>query len=284
MLIKEIIEARLSKNILKISQLQGGDINEVFDIQTLSNRYVLKLNKQSSYPQMFDKEARGLTTLAQNGVFTPQVVDVFDQDDHQFLLMTYIENETHSAVFWKNFGQALAKLHQSHPYDSFGLTEDNYIGSLKQVNRFKDTWAAFFIENRIQPLVRMAFDAKLLDKKHISQFEAFSVAFDHLIPRERPSLLHGDLWSGNLLCGLEQTPVFIDPAIYYGHREMDIAMTKMFGGFDNTFLDFYNDIYPLEKGWQERLSLHNLYPNLVHLILFGRSYLGGIESVIKNFA
>lgn len=284
MLIKEIIEARLSQNILKISQLQGGDINEVFDIQTLSNRYVLKLNKQSSYPQMFDMEARGLTTLAQNGVFTPQVVDVFDQDDHQFLLMTYIENETRSAVFWKNFGQALAKLHQSHRYDSFGLTEDNYIGSLKQVNRFKDTWAAFFIENRIQALVKTAFDVKLLDKKHISQFEAFSAAFDHLIPKERPSLLHGDLWSGNLLCGLEQTPVFIDPAIYYGHREMDIAMTKMFGGFDNTFLDFYNDIYPLEKGWQERLSLHNLYPNLVHLILFGRSYLGGIESVIKNFA
>lgn len=282
MLIKEIIEARLSQNILKISQLQGGDINEVFDIQTLSNRYVLKLNKQSSYPQMFDKEARGLTTLAQNGVFTPQVVDVFDQDDHQFLLMTYIENETGSAIFWKNFGHKLAMLHQSHR-DSFGLTEDNYIGSLKQVNRFKHTWGAFFIENRIQPLVRKAFDLKLLDKKHISQFDVFSAAFDHLIPIERPSLLHGDLWSENLLCGLEQTPVFIDPAIYYGHREMDIAMTKMFGGFDNTFLDFYNDIYPLEKGWEERLSLHNLYPNLVHLILFGRSYLGGIENVIKNF-
>lgn len=283
MLIKEIIEARLSQNILKIKRLQGGDINEVFEIQTLSKRYVLKLNNKSSYPQMFDKEARGLSILAQSGIFTPQVVDVFDQEDHQFLLLAYIENEMHSANFWKNFGHKLAMLHQSH-HDVFGLAEDNYIGSLKQLNKYKDSWEAFFIENRIQPLVRMAFDNNLLDKKHIGQFDAFSAAFDHLIPKEPPSLLHGDLWSGNLLCGLKQTPVFIDPAIYYGHREMDIAMTKMFGGFDKIFLDFYDDIYPLEKGWEQRLRIHNLYPNLVHLILFGRSYLGGVESVIKNFA
>lgn len=283
MLIKEIIEARLSQNILKINRLQGGDINEVFDIQTLSRRYVLKLNEKDRFAQMFNIEARGLNLLAKNGVFTPEVIDSFDEDDHQFLVLAYIETERPTVNFWKNFGHSLAKLHRGSQ-DYFGLQEDNYIGSLGQVNAYKDTWETFFIENRIQPLIKKAFDLELLGSRHIKQFDAFSTAFDTLIPKERSSMVHGDLWSGNLLCSSQQSPVFIDPAVYYGHREMDIAMTKMFGGFDKTFLDFYNDVYPLEKGWEQRLAIHNLYPNLVHLILFGRSYLGGIESVIKNFA
>jgi len=283
MLFKEIIEARLSQNILKISQLQGGDINEVFDIQTAGKRYILKRNEKGSFPQMFDKEANGLNKLAKNGVSTPEVVDLFDRDDHQFLVLSYFETENPTGYFWRNFGHSLAKLHQSS-HDYFGLEEDNYIGSLAQVNTYKDTWEDFFIENRIQPLVKKAVDRQLLDRMHIKHFDAFSVAFDQLIPKEKPALLHGDLWSGNLLCGLHQTPVFIDPAVYYGHREMDIAMTKMFGGFDETFLDFYTDIFPLEKGWEQRLSLHNLYPSLVHLVLFGQSYLGGIERIIKKFS
>jgi fructosamine-3-kinase len=280
--IKEIIEARLSQHIVKISQLQGGDINDVYDIQTPDNRYVVKLNDKYSFPKMFEKEANGLNKLAKNGAYTPQVIDLFDHEEDQFLVLAYIEPERPAGNFWKHFGQALSTLHNSK-FQHFGLEEDNYIGSLCQINKYKDTWEAFFIENRIQPLVRMAFDQQLLDRRHLKYFDVFSAAFEMLVPKEKPSLIHGDLWSGNLLCGLGQTPVFIDPAIYYGHREMDIAMTAMFGGFDKTFLDFYNDIMPLENGWEQRLSLHNLYPNLVHLVLFGKSYLGGIERIIKKF-
>lgn len=282
MLIKEILEARLSQNILKMSQLHGGDINRVFDIHTPGKRYVLKLNDKGSFPHMFDKEANGLNKLAKCGVSTPLVVDVFDHREDQFLLLAYIEPERPSALFWQKFGHTLGTLHKCS-YDYFGLEEDNYIGSLRQVNGYTDTWEEFFINHRIQPLVKMAYDKQLIDERHIRYFDAFSTAFDNLIPKERPALLHGDLWSGNLLCGVNQTPVFIDPAIYYGHREMDIAMTKMFGGFDKTFLDFYNDILPLEKGWEQRLSIHNIYPNLVHLVLFGKSYLGGIERIIKRY-
>jgi len=133
------------------------------------------------------------------------------------------------------------------------------------------------------PMVKKAFDKQLLDKGHISGFDCLFAVFTELVPEEKPVLLHGDLWSGNLLCGDGQTPVFIDPAIYYGHREVDIAMTRMFGGFHPDYLDAYQELYPLEKGWEKRLSLHNLYPNLVHLVLFGRTYLGGIERVLKEF-
>jgi len=282
MLINEFIADRLSQDVLNISPLQGGDINETFLIQTPGCQYVLKRNKKTSFPQMFEKEAKGLNKLSLKGVITPKVIDVFEHDEDQFLMLSHIQSEEPKYNFWKNFGNALANLHlNSQEY--FGLEYPNYIGSLEQLNDKKNSWETFFIENRIQPLVHKAFDRQLLDRKHLGWFDGFFTALPNLVPKEKPALIHGDLWSGNLMCGMGQTPVFIDPAIYYGHREMDIAMTKMFGGFDRTFLEDYNEIFPMEKGWEKRLNIHNLYPNLVHLILFGKSYLGGIESVINVF-
>lgn len=282
MLVKEIIEAKILQDVLKINSLPGGDINEVFYVQTSRHQYVVKCNKKDKFPAMFVKEAKGLRKLAQNGVNTPQVAEVFEQGEYQLLILEHIESEHPAGLFWKNFGIALGNLHKnSEQY--FGLTYPNYIGSLEQINEKKPSWEAFFIENRIHPLVKMAFDRELLDRKHIQWFDGFLTAYPELIPKEKPSLLHGDLWSGNLLCGQHQLPVFIDPAIYYGHREVDIAMTRMFGGFDNSYLNDYNEILPLEKGWEKRLDFHNLYPNLVHLVLFGKSYLSGIESVIRVF-
>jgi len=282
MLSNEFIANRLSQDVLNISPLQGGDINDTFLIQTPGRQYVLKRNKKTRFPQMFEKEAKGLNKLSLNGVITPQVIKIFEHDEDQFLILAHIQSEGPQHHFWKNFGQALSNLHlNSQEY--FGLEYPNYIGSLVQLNDKKKAWETFFVENRIQPLVQKAFDRQLLDRKHLLWFDGFSTAFPNLVPKEKPALIHGDLWSGNLMCGIGQTPVFIDPAIYYGHREMDIAMTKMFGGFDRTFLDYYNEIFPMEKGWEKRMSIHNLYPNLVHLVLFGKSYLRGIEGVINVF-
>lgn len=282
MLSNEFIANKLSQDVLNISPLQGGDINDTFLIQTAGRQYVLKRNKRTRFPQMFEKEAKGLNKLSLNGLITPKVINVFEDDEDQFLILAHIKSEGPQHQFWKNFGQALGNLHlNSQEY--FGLEYPNYIGSLVQLNDKKNEWETFFAENRIQPLVKKAFDRQLLGKKHLLWFDGFSKALPNLVPKEKPALIHGDLWSGNLMCGMGQTPVFIDPAIYYGHREMDIAMTKMFGGFDKAFIDYYNEIFPMEKGWENRISLHNLYPNLVHLILFGKSYLREIEGVIKVF-
>jgi len=280
--LKEIIENELSESIIKIAPLSGGDINEVFKITTQNNTYVLKINSLSIHPKMFVKEKLGLQSISLTGAKTPDLIKIFSNSQNQFLILEYIEEESTTKSFWKNFATSLVKIHKTSN-KRFGLEYDNYIGSLSQNNAQKRTWEQFFIENRINPLVKQAFDKNLLNINYLSSFESLFKKLNEILPTEPPSLVHGDLWSGNLLKGKGQTPVFIDPAIYYGNREMDIAMTQMFGGFDKDYINYYNDWFPLESGWQQRIEIHNLYPNLVHLILFGSSYLRGIEKVIKKF-
>lgn len=281
MIVKRIIEQRLSTTIFSISRLSGGDINSVYFLKTAKGNFVVKLNDKEKYPNMLQKEAKGLELLGKRGVSTPTVIEHFEHGDSQLIILDHIESETPTRQFWLRFANDLSKLHQKdNPY--FGLDHHNYIGSLHQDNSAKPSWEKFFVENRLVPLIKMGFDKALLVKGHLAKFEHLFKMLPELIPDENPSLLHGDLWSGNLLCGQGQAPVFIDPAVYYGHREVDIAMTKMFGGFDQVFLSHYNEIYPLENGWEKRIEIHNLYPNLVHLNLFGKSYLSGIESVLNK--
>ena len=282
MVVKKLIEDRLSVDIVSMSPLSGGDINDVYMMDSSAGRFIVKSNYRDMFPNMLEREAKGLKQLGKSGVTTPEVIDHFEHDELQVLILQYFEQKRANKEFWMYFAQDLSNLHQSsHAF--FGLEYDNYIGSLQQANQFKSSWEEFFIENRLKPLIKKAFDNKLLNDNHLNSFEGFFKVFSELIPIEPPSLLHGDLWSGNLLCSAGQKPVFIDPAVYFGHREADLAMTQMFGGFDSAYLNLYNDCLPLEEGWQNRISIHNLYPNLVHLILFGRSYLSGIENVIKRF-
>ena len=280
---KKIIEEKLSTEIQSISPLSGGDINEVFLISCTLGKLVVKFNNRLKFPEMFQKEADGLHMLSESGIRTPEVVDHFEHDNDQYLILEYINEEKIEKKFWTNFAESLSLLHQTGN-NTFGLVQDNYIGSLKQLNDQKTSWEEFFITQRLKPLLAKAFDQRLLSRNHLASFESFFNNYSKLVPAEPPALLHGDLWSGNLLGTLDQEPVFIDPAVYYGHREVDIAMTKMFGGFDPAYLDEYNEICPMEKGWEERISIHNLYPNLVHLVLFGRSYLRGIENILQRYA
>jgi len=282
MIYSKILEEKLAQKIISFSALSGGDINDVYKINTNRNTFVVKVNVEKRFPQMFEKETSGLNLLGETGIKTPDVIAVFSSDKIQFLVLEFIEEERKTSQFWTNFATDLAKLHKTQSA-FFGLETDNYIGSLVQKNSKKTTWEDFFIENRIAPLIKKAFDKGLLQSKPMQQFEHLFRKLNTIIPQEKPSLVHGDLWSGNLMAAKNQCPVFIDPSVYFGHREMDIAMTQLFGGFDNKYLEIYNEIYPLEKGWQERFVIHNLYPNLVHLILFGSSYLSGIERVLRKF-
>lgn len=282
MLVKRIIEERLSVEILTISRLSGGDINEVYHYKSTSGDYVIKCNDRLKFPQMLGKEAQGLKFLKEHGLRTPLVFDHFEYLDRQFLVLEYIEEGMKGENFWSDFAENLAKLHQKS-HSRFGLDYNNFIGSLIQQNDQFSRWEDFFISKRLKPLIKRAFDQKKLTKKHLNYFERFFTVFAELVPKEAPSLLHGDLWSGNLLCNTKQEALFIDPAIYYGHREIDISMTRMFGGFDANYLDSYNDRFPLEKGWEKRIPIHNLYPQLVHLVLFGQAYLRGVENVIERY-
>lgn len=277
----KIIEQRLSIHILSFTRLSGGDINDVFVCKTATDKFVVKANEKHRFPKMLKKEAKGLELLHKATVCIPELIDQFDSHDRQYLILEWIEEESTHGDFWLTFGRDLSRLHQqSSP--SFGLEYNNFIGSLDQKNQIELTWETFFVEKRLIPLVKKAFEKGLLDSGHLKKFQKLYIRISELIPKEKPSLLHGDLWSGNLLCGKGQQAVFIDPAVYYGHREMDIAMTFMFGGFNQNYLLTYNEAFPLETGWENRIGIHNLYPLLVHLNLFGASYRGRIEKVLST--
>lgn len=281
---ESVIEKWLEEPVLGARALAGGDINQVFRLKLAhSPDLVLKLNSSNMYPDMFEKEAKGLDLLRGAGGKAPQVVKTFVDGANQYLLLEFIKESRPDGASWEKFGRQLARVHQKTS-DYFGLGHDNYIGSLVQINSNKKNWSEFFISNRLEPLVQMASTRNLLGKAQRKAFESLYARLSQLIPEEPASLLHGDLWSGNLMFDFYGEPVFIDPAVYFGHREVDIAMTRMFGGFNEIFLSSYNEIKPLELGWQERLEIHNLYPTLVHLVLFGSSYLSGIERTLRRYA
>ncbi|UCE94918.1 MAG: fructosamine kinase family protein [Flavobacteriaceae bacterium] len=283
MFFKRSIENRLKTEFNSIKPVAGGDINKVYWLEGTESTIIVKINKSNRFPEMFAKEARGLELLSGTHVKTPKVIDHYVEGENQFLILEYLVSERPSDKFWHHFAISLSTLHKRSS-DYFGLNEDNYIGSLTQQNDPCDSWEVFFTRMRLNPQVKMAYDRGLLNRSDLRLFEGFCNNFPMLVPEVQPSLLHGDLWSGNLMCTKGQVPVYIDPAVYYGHHEIDLAMTQMFGGFDRSFLAVYQEHFTLEKGWEERIQIHNLYPNLVHLNLFGSSYLGGIKSVLNKYA
>lgn len=171
----------------------------------------------------------------------------------------------------------------THSAEAFGFDGDNYMGSLKQSNIKHDTWAAFYTGERLMPMVKIAVDNCLLSNRDEQFFEKLYARLPGLFEEEKPSLIHGDLWSGNYIIANDDAPYLIDPAVSYGHREFDIAMTTLFGGFGRQFYRSYHESFPLAKGWEQRLDLWNLYPLLLHLNLFGAGYLGQVRDGLAGY-
>ncbi|GLB51073.1 aminoglycoside phosphotransferase [Neptunitalea chrysea] len=259
----------------------GGDINETFLLETNLGTRALKLNSANAFPTMFDAEAYGLQLLRNTKTIRiPQIYATGAIEETSYLIMEYVSAGKKTANFWQLFGEQLAKLHQQSNA-TFGLDKDNYIGSLPQYNKVTiDNSADFYIENRLKPQFQMA--AK--NGYTFQRLERFYNYIKELIPNEPPALIHGDLWSGNFLVGEDGHPCVIDPAVAYAPREMDIAMMHLFGGFSEELFQYYNTVYPLQKDWKKRLSLWQLYYLLVHLNLFGSSYLGSVATIIRQYS
>lgn len=292
MLLKELtiyLEKQLSDyfnkeiNIKGVTSVSGGSINNTYRLDTNYLSFFIKINSASSYPNMFKKEATGLQLLRESKeIKIPKVILEEEWKDTSFLILEYIDSVTPKQNFWQDFGTKLAKLHQ-HTESYFGLEESNYIGSLHQQNKQHTNWTDFFIQERLQPQIKLAKDSGKMDKSIISCFENLFLKLEEIFPDEPPALLHGDLWSGNFMVDNNGDPCIMDPAVYYGHREMDIAMTQLFGGFDADFYKYYHKQYPLAEGWENRMDICNLYPLLVHVNLFGGSYLSQIQQIVKSF-
>ena len=262
--------------------LSGGCVNNTLVLSTSEANYCLKYNEHEP-ADLLAAEARGLAELRQSETLpVPHVYATGQAGPRSWLLMDYLEAGRRRPGYWQTLGEGLAELH-SHTAPRFGAGADNYIGSLPQPNGWMADGLRFFAERRLLFQAGQALVAGLLPLPVFKDMERLCERLPSLIPTERPALVHGDLWGGNLITTPAGGPALIDPAVHYGLREAELAFTHLFGGFEDAFYHSYREAFPLEPGFEERRDLYNLYPLLVHLNLFGSGYLPGIERGVGRY-
>lgn len=265
--------------VLSTNPVGGGCIHQSFRLHSAAGgHYFLKTNPDPP-AGIFLAEAAGLRALRVPG--GPAVPDVFLVGE-KYLLLEDLQPATRRADFWSDYGRKLAQIHlQTH--SQFGFSEDNYIGSSPQLNGWMENGLEFFRDRRLTPQIRWAMDQGRLTSADLRLCDGLFAKLEDIIPAQPPVLVHGDLWSGNLITDSNGDPALIDPAVYYGWAEADLAMTDLFGKYPDTFYDAYNEINPLQSNYRERYSLYNLYHLLNHLNLFGLSYLPGVKETLRRF-
>jgi fructosamine-3-kinase len=263
--------------------VHGGDINQCYHIKNKEKEFFLKVNSADQYPGMFQKEMNGLNALrGQSDLKIPSVITTGSINNKQYLLMQWLEPGKPGSESWKNFGKDLAILHKK-PRLYYGFEENNYIGNIPQLNTRSDSWEKFYTGCRVEPLIKILFDKGDLTRQTVKAASSFCKNLGVIFPEEQPALLHGDLWSGNFMFTMNGQAALFDPAVYYGHREMDLGMTKLFGGFGDEFYPAYQETYPLEKDWKKRTDYTQLYPLLVHAILFDGHYIQQCREILHQF-
>jgi fructosamine-3-kinase len=272
--------------ITGVQRVGGGCISPTARLDTAAGPFFLKWGDEGLPAGLLHAEARGLDRLrAAGAVRVPEVVALSDdQGAREWLLMEWLEPGGAKPQSWEQLGRELAEMHGVRG-DRFGGDEPNFIGSLPQQNTPMDDWAAFWRELRLEPQLRKAEDAGLASQDDRRRFNALYERLPSLLAPaadDGPSLLHGDLWNGNVHMMADGTPALIDPSVYHGHREVDLAMAALFGGFGAEFRRGYEESWPLAPGWDRRRATYQLYYLLVHVNLFGGSYLTGTRAALQT--
>ena len=269
--------------IRSITPVGGGDVNEAARVETSYARYFVKWNFHPR-PRMFEVEARGLNLLAAaNALRIPRVIAVIDQP--AALVLEWIDLGSNKSAAAEALGRGLAQQHRSSA-QTYGLDHDNYIGSTPQYNAQARSWIEFYRDQRLGAQRDLAQHNGYLTSDRARRLDRVMERLDQWIDdaTASPALLHGDLWGGNYLIDAQGRPVLIDPAVYYGDREAEIAFTELFGGFGARFYAAYDETWPLERGYADRRDLYNLYHLLNHLNLFGEGYGGSVDAILRHYA
>ncbi len=278
--------------ITNTDRLSGGDINKAYGLTLNTGHHIFMKANSKANADFFTTEAAGLSAIASTKTIkTPEILcsgtDNGEDAGYSFLLLKFIESAKPEKNYWQIFGRELAALHKADTSsilneNKFGFFQNNFIGARNQDNTPCKSWISFFRDYRLAPQFKSA-DNYFTDTDRANITKLLDHLDNFLIEPEKPSLLHGDLWSGNVLCGPEGKAMLIDPAVYIGHAEADIAMTELFGGFPKEFYEAYKKENPLEPGYENRRDLYNLYQLLNHLNLFGPTYLSPVLSIIDEY-
>lgn len=281
------VEPAVAAGVVSAQRVGGGDINLAFRLALDDGRSLFLKHHPQATEGAYAAEAAGLAWLAEaRALRTPSVVAVGDASEARFLALEWIDDATPVDMARpdaaERFGRALAALHR-HGASAFGLDEDNLIAGLPQENAPCDTWAEFYGDRRLAPLARRAVARGHLPSRFLTRLERLRPRLAELCgPDEPPARLHGDLWNGNAAIDAEGMPVVVDPAVYGGHREMDLAMMHLFGGFPEATFAAYAEAHPLADGHEWRRELFQLAPILVHVCLFGGGYARSAERILAR--
>lgn len=281
---KKHIAQELGIPILNIKAVSGGDISKAYCIDTSAQRFFLKVNESANALKMFHTEKEGLQMITKTkAIKAPEVLCCGQFDASSFILMDFIASKNPTSKNFETLGRQLAVMHAIDVGGSYGWNQDNYIGSLPQSNKNHADWTLFYVRERLWPQIRWAHEKNLLNAEEIPSETKLLKGCERLFPKVRPALLHGDLWGGNYLIDTHEVPFLIDPAVYFGHHEVDLAMTQLFGGFSSEFYAAYAEQIPLEPLYNERRDVYQLYYLLVHLNLFGSSYYAPVKQLLKTY-
>jgi fructosamine-3-kinase len=282
--IKKTLLEILNEDVIDFSSLSGGCISDAYKIQTKSGRfYFLKIDASST--DLFLKEANGLRELRRaNAIRVPEVIHA----ERKFILTEYITPGQKKSDFFRELGRCFTLLHKFYG-EHFGFYENNYIGSNEQMNipseEEKHDWIKFYFNKRLMFQYRLAEKLGHATDELKKLMSALENKIENILKTgsEKPSLLHGDLWGGNYIVDESGSACLIDPAVYYGNREADLAMTKLFGGFSSEFFNAYQETYPLDEGYLYREDIYKLYHLLNHLNLFGWGYYSQCINILKKY-